>query len=154
MVVVALAPRCPAGPSACKVSGTSPRGTADQGRIKALGGEGTARVEGPSLCCTQGCLQGTVAVQGDSRCCHITVMGRWKESSTCSTHCVRLTYPPWVQNWVSTQWGWGKSWGEPHAVGTQNHAHGGIGGAGSQHRGDTRGLAKKTQSRVKGTGGR
>lgn len=76
MVVAAPAPRCPPGPSARKVSGPSPRGTADQGRIKALGGEGTARVEGPSLCCTQGCLQGTVAVPGDSRCCLIRVIGR------------------------------------------------------------------------------
>lgn len=48
---------------ACKVNGKGcPRGTADQGGIKALGGEATATgVERPShaVCCTQGCLGGT-----------------------------------------------------------------------------------------------
>lgn len=35
-------------------------------------------------------------------------------------------------------------------MGTQNHTHMGTGGSGSQHRGDTRGLAEKTQLMVKG----
>lgn len=42
MVLAALGPRCPAGPSACKVRGSSPRGVVDQAWIKALGGEATA----------------------------------------------------------------------------------------------------------------
>lgn len=62
---------CPTAPNAtgslpgagtCKVSGTGcPRGAADQGRIKALGGEDTANgVERPSCAarCTQGCWGG------------------------------------------------------------------------------------------------
>lgn len=108
-----------------------PRGTEDQAWIKALGGEATARVERPSLRCTQGSLQGTVAVQGDSRCCHIRVMGRWKESSNCSTHWVRLKYHPLHGSQIEQHpWGWGKSSGELHAVGTQNHTHRGTGGSG------------------------
>lgn len=56
----------------------------------------------------------------------------------------------WVPNWGSTH-GAGASPGEEsHAVGTQNHTHRGTGGSGSQDGGDTRGLAEKTQSRVKG----
>lgn len=60
--------------------------------------------------------------------------------------------PPitWIPVWGSTHGAGTKPWGGPRAVGTQNHAHRGIGGAGSQHRGDTRGLAEKTQLRVKG----
>lgn len=128
MLVAALAPRCPPGSSACKVSGTSPRGTADQARIKALGGEATARVDRPFPCCTQGCWQGTVAVQGDSRGCH-RVMGTWKESLNCSTRSGQAEIHPitWVPNWGSTHGAGARSQESPMLWAPRTTHTGGLG---------------------------
>lgn len=142
------------GASACKVSGSScPRGAADQGRIKALGGEAAAtRVERPSrgACCTQGCLGaqqcgGTVgaAPLGDEEVEGATKPQRNPDRAETPTMGVDGGQHP--QGLIL---GGALHRGHPEPPRPAQGAWQEVSA------GDTRGLAEKTQSRVRGLEGR